>query len=155
MSGRRHRDDAGLSAVERVRGVRERDSRIGLQQASAITEQRETDAAQAQQRLDDEPLFQSGTTIDFHSRRTALAALAAQVQRSREAAEASRATTEEARRRWQRDRSRLRAVQTLLDRRADARRAEATRKENHELDDVAGRMWLRRQLTEPPNGGAA
>jgi flagellar protein FliJ len=156
--------DPGLRAVARVRGVRERDSRIGLQQAIVATEQREDEAAAAQDRLQREPAFVRGTTADFHLQRTALAALAVQARRSLELAEASRANTEEARRRWRSDRSRQRAVESLLERRAEARRHEATRRENHELDDIAARMWLRRRLnhgtdnTDPnpgPSGGAA
>src|SRR5262245_33722069 len=114
--------DTGLRAVARVRGVREQDSRLGLRQALAVTAQREAEATQAQQRLDRAPAFERGSSAQFHAQRTALAAMAAQVRRTDEAAEASRATTEEARRRWQHDRTRLRAVETLLERRADARR---------------------------------
>jgi len=150
--------DPGLRAVARVRGVREQDSRLGLRQAVALTAQREAEAAQARQRLDRAPAFEQGSSAQFHAQRTALAALAAQARRTREAAEASRATTDEARRRWQHDRSRLRAVESLLERRAEARRAEATRRENHELDDVAARLWLRRrrgQHSAGPYGGDA
>lgn len=155
MSGTGKHHDPALNAVARVRGVRERDSRIGLQQALLATERRENDAAQAQVRLDAAPAFVHGTSRDFHAQRTALAAMAAQVRRMQELAEASRANTEEARRRWQHDRSRLRAVESLLERRAEVRRAEATRRENQELDDIAGRMWLRRRSTDPTSGGAA
>ncbi len=147
--------DAGLRAVARVRGVRERDSRLGLQQALVVTGQREAEAVRAQARLDGAPAFMQGSAADFHVQRSALAALAAQVRRSRELAEASRGTTDEAQRRWQHDRSRLRAVELLLDRRAEARRAEATRCENHELDDIAGRLWLRRRATSAEAGDAA
>ncbi|HEX2174456.1 MAG TPA: flagellar FliJ family protein [Nocardioidaceae bacterium] len=147
--------DLGLRAVARVRGVRERDSRIGLQQALVATQQREDEAAQAQARLDRSPAFVQGSSADFYAQRAALAALAAQVRRRRELAEASRANTEEAQRRWQHDRSRLRAVELLLDRRLEARRAEATRRENHELDDIAAQRWLRRRHSAPDGGDAA
>jgi flagellar export protein FliJ len=147
-------NDPGLRAVARVRDVRERDSRLGLQQAIAVTAQREAEAAQAQQRLKHAPAFTQGSSADFHAQRAALAALAAQVRRSRELAEASRGSTDEARRRWQRDRSRLRAVERLLERRGEARRAEAVRQEIHELDDIAARLWLRRH-TGPDGGDAA
>jgi flagellar export protein FliJ len=151
-----HVHDPGLRAVARVRDVRERDSRIGLQQALRTTAQREAEAAAAQRRLDSAPAFTSGTSAQFHAARASLAAMAAQARRNREAAEASRATTEEARRRWQSDRTRLRAVESLLDRRSEARRAEATRKENTELDDIAARLWLRqRRHVSPDSGGAA
>lgn len=154
----KHSHDPGLGAVARVRGVRERDSRIGLQQAIRVTAQREADAVQAQAQLDGAAPFVQGTSAQFHAQRAALAALAAQVQRSLDLAAASRATTDEARRRWQHDRTRLRAVESLLDRRAEARRAEATRKDNAELDDIAGRLWLRQRSaaeTGAPAGGDA
>jgi flagellar protein FliJ len=147
--------DPGLRAVARVRGVRERDSRLGLQHALTLTAQRESQAALAQTRLDDAEDFREGTSAQFHARRTALAALAAYAQRARELAEASRTSTEEAQRRWQRDRSRLRAVESLLQRRAEARNAEAVRRESHELDDVATRLWLRRRGSGPEGGDAA
>ena len=149
--------DTGLRAVARVRGVREQDSRLGLRQAMAVTAQREAEAEQAGRRLDAAPAFVQGTAAQFHAQRAALAALASQVRRTREAAEASRTSTDEARRRWQHDRTRLRAVEMLLERRAEARRAEATRREVHELDDIASRLWLRRH-TGPyagPEGGDA
>ena len=102
----KHSHDPGLHAVARVRGVRERDSRIGLQQALRVTAQREADAVQAQAQLDGAAPFVQGTSAQFHAQRAALAALAAQVQRSLDLAAASRATTDEARRRWQHDRTR-------------------------------------------------
>ncbi len=147
--------DTGLRAVARVRGVREHDSRLGLQQALTLTARREADADAAQSRLDQAPLFGVGTSADFHAQRTAVAALAAQARRTRELAQASRNSTGEARRRWQHDRSRLRAVEALLERRAQARRVEAVRRENHELDDVAARLWLRRRGSVPQGGDAA
>lgn len=156
MSTRRtHPQDNGLQAVARVRSVRERDSRIGLRQALVATEEREAGARRAQARVDDAPVFVHGSAQDFHVRRTTLVALAAEARRSQELAAASRANTEEARRRWQHDRGRLRAVELLLERRAEARRAEAMRRESLELDDVAGRMWLRRRQQATEGGDAA
>jgi flagellar protein FliJ len=155
VSAGRQDHDAGLKAVARVRGVRERDSRIGLQQALAITAGRENAQDAAQRRLDEAPAFVHGSSTDYHAQRAALAALAAAVRRTEELAASSRTASEEARWRWQRDRSRLRAVESLLERRAEARRADVLRREGHELDDIAGRLWLRRRNTTTDPGDAA
>lgn len=44
---------------------------------------------------------------------------------------------------WVQDRTRLKAVELLLERRAEERRAEAVRREDRELDDVSARLWSR------------
>jgi flagellar export protein FliJ len=54
--------------------------------------------------------------------------------------------TAAARDRWVSDRSRLAAVESLVERRAAAARAERQRRENRELDEVAEQMWRRRTL---------
>lgn len=135
--------DPGLHAVARVREVRERDSRLGLQQALTLTQERERAAAAAQHDLTARAAFTHGPTPTYLASRHALAAMAARAQELAGLAAASRTSTEEARRRWQQDRTRLRAVESLLERRAEERRVEADRRESRELDDVAGRLWLR------------
>jgi flagellar biosynthesis chaperone FliJ len=56
-----------------------------------------------------------------------------------------------ARDRWVTDRSRLAAVESLVERRAAAVRAERQRREVRELDEVAELMWRRRAAA--PVGG--
>ena len=51
--------------------------------------------------------------------------------------------TAAARDRWLADRSRLAAVESLVERRAAAVRAERARRETRELDEVAQEMWRR------------
>jgi len=147
-------EDRGLHAVTRVRQVRERDSRLGLMQALETARQREVTAEAKRERLAATPPFECGGTAGFVAERAALAAMATEVRVAVDEAAASRNVSDEARRRWQQDRTRLRAVELLLERRADRRRAEAERRESHELDDVAGRLWLRRQrATDDPVAG--
>ena len=135
--------DRGLLAVRRVREARERDSRVGLQQALALLGSREAAAAAAQERLLTAPGFGSGTAGDFLVHTTRMRALADEVGRATQAESASRTVAEEARRHWGQDRRRVRTVDLLLDRRADERRRERVRREAAELDDLAAQGWLR------------
>lgn len=143
---RRHPDDAGLHAVARVRGVREQDSRSGLQQANrelasaeaAVTDLEASLTSAAAQGHD-------GEADGWVAARAALAALGSRISAARTSAAMSRTVAEAALARWQSDRSRLEAVELLLARRADARRAEADRAEARELDDLAAQQHLRRR----------
>ena len=140
--------DRGVLAVRRVRSVRETDSRIGLQQA--VAERRAAGARVNDLRL---RLNSAGRDQDQHATTAAfLAALLSMSSALRDAEEAwetSRTVTESARDRWQVDRTRLEAIDLLLERRAAERRAERLRVEARELDDIAGQRWLRDR-----NGGA-
>jgi flagellar export protein FliJ len=60
---------------------------------------------------------------------------------------AARTVSASAREHWQRDKTRLSAVELLLERRAEERRAERARREARELDDVVAQRWLRRRTT--------
>jgi flagellar FliJ protein len=137
--------DRGLQAVERVRGIREQDSRIGLQHALATNAAHEAAASAARMLLETHPQFSHGSVRDFHADRALLAAMADQQDRARQRAEASRGVAEEAERRWRGDRAKVRAVELLLERRAAERRAERERREAAELDDISGQAWLRRR----------
>lgn len=152
MSGRKHAADRGLVAVARVREVRERDSRLGLQHAQSLARQREREAAQLQSALDQAPAFTEGSSGQFVVARQLLASMAVRAQRAADHARSCRMVADEARVHWQADKTRLRAVEYLLDKRAEARRSEAARKEARELDDVAGQLWIRRHAEA---GGAA
>ncbi|WP_127480795.1 flagellar FliJ family protein [Nocardioides pantholopis] len=141
------RHDRGLRAVARVREVRERDSRIGLQ--GALGEQREREAAA--ERLADGLAAQcggsGGSLVDgatYLAQRTMLQALAGAVSAARSEAESAAVLSAAATAHWQADHARLSAVEGLLESRADQRRAEAARHEAKEQDDAAGRQWLRR-----------
>ena len=143
---RRH--DAGLNAVRRVRAVRENDSRIGLQRALAESRDRAEAAARADAQVRDAAPFGTGAVTDFHAhvaRLFALADVRAAAQRSADLAERVAA---EATGRWQHDKSEVRVAELLLERRAAERAAEAERRTQAELDDLAAVGWLRRNAEE-------
>ena len=143
MSGRQQ--DRGLTAVRRVRSARETDSRIGLQHALAALRDREAEAARAADRLDHAPRFGAGSTGEFAAHLIHVGALAHDQARTALAAASSATVADEATRRWQQDRTAVRAVELLLERRAAERAAERVRREAAELDDLAAQGWLRRR----------
>jgi flagellar protein FliJ len=145
---RTHEQDRALTAVRRVRSARESDSRIGLQHALAETRRKQEQAALLEARLDGATAFAAGTAADFQLHVQLLAALADAGRRAREAAAAGERVADEATRRWQHDRTEVRVVDLLLERRATDRAAERGRREAAELDDLAAAGWLRRSTGE-------
>lgn len=146
MSTRRgsvHEADRGMQAVARVRGVRERDSRVGLQQALAEESARARRLDELDRQLAAGPAFGAGSAASFVAQRHSLASLGDAVVAARVDLDASRRITESARAHWQRDKSRLSAVETLLEARAQERRAEAVRADTARLDEAATQLWLR------------
>ncbi len=143
-----HLQDRGLAAVRRVRGARERDSRIGLQQALAAARQRADEASTAAQRVAQVPVFEAGAVGDFHRHVLHTTTLAAAAGLAADRAEGSRLLAEEASGRWQRERTALRVADLLLERRAEQRAAEQARREAAELDDLAAQGWLRARSEE-------
>ena len=146
MSG--HQQDRGLTAVRRVRSARETDSRIGLQQALAALRERDAEAARAADRLAQAPRFGAGSTTEFAAYLMHAGALAQDRVRTDQAATSARTVADEATRRWQQDRTAVRAVELLLERRDAERAAELARREAAELDDLAAQGWLRRRGRE-------
>lgn len=143
-----HEQDRALGAVRRVRGAREQDSRIGLQQALATSRQRADEAGRARDRLLRAPAFAAGSVTDFQAHVLHLTGLAQRADEAARRADGSRAVADEAARRWQQDRTALRVVDLLLERRAEQRAEERGRREGRELDDLAAQGWLR-QAHEP------
>ncbi|GAA3801694.1 hypothetical protein [Nocardioides panacisoli] len=138
-----HAEDRGLAAVARVRGVREQDSRIGLRLAAAEAASRGRRAEELHERLAVAEVPETSTPGLLLARRTALAVLGEDGRTARiEAASAVR-LTEQAHHRWDSDRARLAAVDHLLERRAQRRRAEAARREQKDADDMTAQRWLR------------
>lgn len=138
--------DAGLRAVERVRGVRETDSRIGLRTAWAETREAQTRVEDLRAQLEQASSFGTGSAASFLALRQSLQILGDVLIAAEDARDASQLISEMAYTRWQTDRTRLAAVQSLLERRACARRAEVARKEAAELDDIAAQRWLRNRV---------
>lgn len=139
--------DRGLHAVARVRQVRERDSRLGLQRA--VQEQQEQAAALAS--LEDELAVRAGgpapaDTAAYVAQRAGLQSLGRAVGGARGRLTSAEVVRAAADAHWQSDHTRLSAVEGLLEGRAEVRRAEALHAEAKELDDAAGRQWLRRAV---------
>ena len=145
MSAAKH--DRGLRAVRRVREARERDSRIGLQQALAAARQREVDAEHARERLATAPGFGTGSAQAFQAHTLFVSGLADAVRQKDELLITSRTVAEESKRRWARDRQAVRTVELLLERRAEERRQDRLRREAADLDELASQAWLRQNQT--------
>ena len=150
METRRSPQDAGMLAVARVRGVREQDSRIGLQQALGEQRAHEQQVAELRSRLDGSSGFSSGSAGAFLVLRASLDALGSAIRDAEEETAASRRISEAAYERWQVDRARLAAVEALIERRAAARRAEAARREARDLDEISVQLWQRREAEAGP-----
>lgn len=145
---RSHDADRGLAAVHRVRSARESDSRIGLQRALAESRAREARAARAVERLGSAPGFDDGTAVDFRLHRQVLTGLVEHTREAEEQAAAGARLAEQARLHWLRDRTAVRSVDLLLERRADERAVERGRRETAQMDDLAAAGWLRRTTGE-------
>lgn len=131
--------------MARVRRVRERDSLTGLQQAVR-------EAAQARSRVADlEARLAVGTgaggqALDsFVVTRNGLLAVGECLTAARGILETSTNLASLAQAHWQRDKSRLKAIEMLQEHRAAEARAEMSRAEAKELDDIATQLWQRRR----------
>ena len=71
--------------------------------------------------------------------------MSAALTRAQHSVASGRIVDEAARDHWQSDKTRLNAVQMLLERRAALREAEAEHARAKELDDIGTRLWLRRR----------
>ncbi|WP_370290448.1 flagellar FliJ family protein [Nocardioides sp.] len=144
MSARRHREDLGLGAVERVRSVRETDSRIGLQrvlgeESAAVARLAGIEDGLAERRV---PALTTPSALRGHL--AELENITLHLAEARSEVRTAAIVSAEARSRWSADRARLAAVEHLLARRAETRRAEAARREAREADDLAAQAWARR-----------
>lgn len=134
-----HPEDVSLRAVLRTREVRERDAQVELTQARLANE-RAADALEDLCRALEVPVPVEGPASGFAVGRSALVDLHEPMAQARADVRAAEARRADALARWHAARSRVSAVELLLERRAVARAAEARRAEARELDDVAGRL---------------
>ena len=137
-----------LEAVARVRRVRERDSLMGLQQAIREVTEAQQRVTALESHLE---LVSSGTSENldgFVAVRTRLLGVAQALTSAQETVESSRNLAAFALAHWQRDKSRLKAIEMLQGRRAEEARAWAARVEAKELDDIATQLWQRRDRAE-------
>jgi flagellar export protein FliJ len=137
--------DRGVAAVARVRGVEEKSSRVLLEQALRVVKEYEVELHTREELIRATAPFHAGTAADFVHSCTALGYMAQSAQEAAQRLEASKLAAAEAHRTWLVHKTRLRAVELLLERRAQRRREERDRRERAELDDVASQNWQRRQ----------
>ena len=135
--------DAGMRAVARVRGVREQDSRLGLTRAAADEREAARRAAALREQLAAHVLPEVDDPAHFVMGRAVAAAMVTEVAAADRAQVTAGTITTAAREHWQRDRTRLSAVELLLERREEERRAERRRREVREVDDLVAAGWLR------------
>lgn len=133
-----------LRVVARVRGVRERDSRLGLVEALGEERQAEARVVALQEQLASVKAFEAGDVASFATRQRSVAALADALTLARAALDSAHVVALAARDRWRSDRSRLAAVESLIDRREAEQRREQRRLEDRRLDAVAEDLWRRR-----------
>lgn len=136
--------DRGMNAVLRVRGVRERDSRITLVHALDAVRHHETEVARLQHALEEAARPADGTVADFVVSRQLLAGMAAAVRAEELRLAEARTAAAEAHRHWQDDKAKVRAVELLLEERAARRAEERRRAEVREVDDVVGALHAHR-----------
>lgn len=142
------RHDAGLRAVARVREIRQRDSLLGLRTSMAEEQQAQARVGELETRLAGW-YAPDGNPTAFLAAHAAGRALAVEAELARTAAATAHRFTLASLDHWQRDKARLSAVELLLERRAEERRAEALRRETREADELASVRWLRERTTDP------
>lgn len=136
-------EDRGMRAVARVRAVRERDSRIGLLQALTTVRLREEELGTLRATLEEAARRVEGDLDDFAASRRLLTGMAAMVREAEHRLEGSRTVAAEAHVRWQADKARVRAIEQLLDHRAERRAEDEARADVREIEDIVGRLWSR------------
>ncbi|MDO9498345.1 MAG: flagellar export protein FliJ [Nocardioides sp.] len=144
----RAEQDRGLQAVSRVRAVRERDSRLGLQQAVAEQRRHEQDLFDLEQGVREHGARVVTDAGHFVALRASLSALSDAASRSRTDLDQAAVVRSSADAHWRSHKTRLSAVDNLLESREDERRVADAHGEARELDEVAGRLWLRRRTTD-------
>ncbi|WP_028643266.1 flagellar export protein FliJ [Nocardioides sp. URHA0020] len=148
------RKQGNLGGLVRLRSVRERDSRIGL--AAALQEERQAVAklADLEQLLATLPMPAVSDLAAFRGRQHTIDMIREALADTRATLETARQLTAAARERWISDQNRLAAVESLVERRVAAARAERQRRETRDLDEVAQDLWRRGSLVAVAGGGA-
>lgn len=136
--------DRGLQAVSRVRAVRERDSRLGLQQAIAEQGRQAERVAELERSLREHGSQAVTDVAQFVALRASLSVLTRAVSQAQGELDQSAVVRSSADAHWRSHKTRLSAVDNLLEARVDERRASDAHDAAKELDEVAGQLWLRR-----------
>jgi flagellar export protein FliJ len=137
-----------LDAVARVRRVRERDSLTGLQHAVREVTHAQARVTALDARLDPCPSGQVESLDSFVATRSVLLSVEHALTNAHASLESSQNLAHSALAHWQSDKSRLKAIEMLQERRREAARDEAARAEAKELDDIAAQLWQRRHRRE-------
>jgi flagellar export protein FliJ len=137
-----------LDAVARVRRVREQDSLAGLRQAAREVDDAQQRVAALEAQLAARAAGGVQDATRFVAARSHLVAVEQATTAARSALTAAHNLSSLAQAHWQHDRTRLKAIEMLQERRADEARAEELRSEAKELDEVAARLWQRRRRLE-------
>ena len=132
--------DRGMKAVRRVREVRERDSRIGLLHALSAVRDREAQLDELRNALEQALTRGADTLDDFVVSRHLLTMMAIAIGEAEQRLLGARTIATEAHHRWQTDKAGMKAIEHLLEQRAQLRVEEARRAEVREVDDVVGRL---------------
>lgn len=132
-----------LGGLVRLRSVRERDSRTGL--ATALAEERAaaTTVADLEEMLASLPMPPVLDLAAFRGHQHTVEMIRTALEEARRSLETAHHVSVAARDRWVADRTRLKAVESLVERRAALARAERARREIRELDEVASDLWRR------------
>lgn len=135
----------GLQAVRRVREVRERDAVLVLQEALAASRrsQERLGALEAMVAAHAEIAETDGDR--YVAVRAGLAHLHQAVAQARREVAESETLAADAAARWYAARTQLRAVERLLERRAEEHRADLARAERSRIDELATQAWSRRR----------
>ena len=136
--------DRALEAVARVRRVREQASLLGLQTMLHEVAEAEARLARASSGLSQMPPGRSDL-VAFVASRTHLLAVGRAVEESRTDLESAENLAAGARAHWQHDKTQVRSIELLQERRAELARAEAARAEQQRLDEIATQLWSRHQ----------
>jgi flagellar export protein FliJ len=139
------RDQDSLDAVARVRGVRERDSLLGLRLALREVETSEEQLHAIEARLEELATRPCSTPEQLLAVRQGLQVLGQAVAAARESLESARLLAASAQSHWQQDRMRLRTIEMLLDRRAERARVEEAKAQAKVEDEVAAQQWRRQR----------
>jgi len=139
------REDAGLEAVARVRGVREQDDRLGLQLALAESRALHGRADHLRTLLTTTTTDGPMTPQQLLSHRIDLGRIGDAARDASRGADSADVVSAEARVRWEGTKTRLSAVERLIEMREARRRAAAEHSRAKEADDLAAQRWLRAQ----------
>lgn len=132
-----------LAVVARVRRVREQDSLLGYHQAAREQRQAEDALAVARAQVLAAPRPGTADAARFVAQRELALGLSAVVTLREQEADAARGLAASAMSHWQLDRSRLRSIEMLQERRRLARLEERRVLEAAAQDEAATQLWRR------------